>query len=115
MVRIRQPSSRALGWVILALVALSLCLSLWTSYEQRQQAACQSELNARFLQALKTNTQVAEADRDNLATTLNDVAKALNGPDSREKTREILEQYQDRREEIDDGREDYPPLPKKVC
>lgn len=115
MVRIPQPSSRVLGWLVLVLVVVSLVMSMWTSYEQQQQAACQTDLNTRFLEALKNNQEVREADRDNLATTIHDVSQALNESDSRSETREILAQYEQRREQIDAEREDYPPLPDQVC
>lgn len=105
------PSNRVVGALVLALVAVSLLYSAWTSYQLDAQARCQAELNAAFLEVLSNNVEVADADRDNLAETID----ALGEADSSSERRDILDAYEQRRQEIDAQRAEYPPLPSQVC
>lgn len=107
----RAPSSRSLGWAVLALVVVSLLFSAWTNYEAAERAQCQADLNAEFLSSLSFNADLNAADRENLANAIT----AITESDSREETREILATYEERRAEIDAERQEYPPLPEDVC
>lgn len=109
--RLRPPTSKTLGWLVLVVVCVSLVVSAWTGYQAEQRAQCQSDLNAQFLAALSANSDSAAADRENLAATFQEVSET----DSAEQTREILAAYEQRRAEIDAEREEYPPLPEDVC
>ena len=106
----RVSLNRVLAVAIMTVVTGASVLGVWNSYQMREQARCQSEVNAAFLGALSVNTEVNQANREAL-----DSAVARLAESEPEQAPVILNEYLAEREQIEKQREDYPPLPEEVC
>lgn len=107
----RVPLNRVVAVAILAVVMGGSLMGVWNSYQMREQAACQSEVNRQFLGSLSSNVDLNRANRDNLDSTIERLAEADPDDDGRE----VLADYLAEREHIESERETYPPLPEEVC
>lgn len=103
--------NRVLAVAILVVVTGGSLLGVWNSYQMRSQAQCQADVNGAFLSALKTNTDAAEQDRDNLDSTVERLVSRSDGDSSED----ILRDYLAERERADGQREAYPALPEHTC
>lgn len=56
--------SRTLTALVLIATMLALSVTLWTSYQARQTAECQADVNISFLQTLKTRSEINDGDRE---------------------------------------------------
>lgn len=99
------------GILMTALAVTSIIMGVVVGNRQERAIECQSRINAQFLDALKTNAALFQADRDNNDRFFVEVFSST----SREESFAAFHAYQDRRKKIDDQRKSYPPLPTKVC
>jgi hypothetical protein len=135
---------RVIGYVLIAMVLLSVGLSLYQRNEQGEVVRCQAKVNQEFLEALRHNQSIAKGDRENILQLVIDVQSAGGGEQaqkaseellkaktpeealkptqdiikasqSTEGARDALQRFLDRRAELDKGRVQYPPLPGDVC
>jgi len=111
-------ASTALAAGILVVSLVAVALGVYNAHVDRQRAAydaaradCQTDINRQFLDTLKHNTELTTQDRENLDETITRLVEA----DPAEDNRDILRDYLEAREQSDEERENYPPLPDEVC
>lgn len=94
-----------IGWVAVVVIALiTVAQTAWFSYEQRQEAACQTQINRQFLDVIKERSETNESDRENVAKMVEDIVKAKSGKE----TRKALDRYLTTKQQIDAKRERLP-------
>lgn len=106
----RISLNRVLAAAILAVLMGASLLGVWNSYQMRDQAECQSQVNRQFLEALSSNVDLNRANRNALDSAIEQLAEDKEG-----QGRQILADYLAERERIEEQRESYPPLPEEVC
>lgn len=90
-----------LGYVVLIMAMISMCVVLWTSYEDRKQTQCQTNLNAQFMASLKQGRNLAEGDREAVRT----LVKSLVNADTEKETQAALIAYDSANKALDKQRE----------
>lgn len=95
-----------LGYVVLVMAMVSLCVVLLTSYQDRQDTECQKALNAEFLSVLKERAVIADGDRQ----AVRDLVQGLVDAKTEEESAQALEEYKNDNAELDKLRADveYP-------
>lgn len=78
----REPSERQTPRhrVVTALVVVVTLVSgtqlAWFSYQQRETTECQSKYNQAFIDALRVRSVIADSDRENLSTVVQEIINA---------------------------------------
>lgn len=103
-----------LGAIVLVLALLTVGQLTWFSYDNRQKASddrkiteCQSRYNRAVSVAIQQRSQYSDEDRESLVTFIRKVSTAK----TREQSRDALNEYLRRQDEITDARQRH-PIPK---
>lgn len=95
-----------LGMIVLIMAMVSLCVVLWTSYQDRKDTECQKALNAEFLSVLKERANIADGDRQ----AIRDLVEAVFTAKTDAQAQEAFKTYNRANTDLDSKRElvEYP-------
>lgn len=106
--------SDRLGLAVMVLALLTVVQLAWFSYDNRQQVnhdrkvtECQSKYNGAVSHSIQQRSQYSDEDRESLVTFIREISSAK----TREQSRDALNEYLQRQDEITDARKRH-PIPK---